>query len=228
MRSSGACELTWCGAVSADLPEPAAAVAAAVGSPSCWRRTSCDEVATRLPTLAFASFVPAVPPTRLSADVPLVAGALGWGEAVGTVPDSVPLVTGPRLALGASLRPSSAIPSEHGPAIAAAGATAAATQRADSPRTRLDRSSIAFPLILLSLGLQRANRPVFPLGSQHRVVSCATLEHQPLLDFRPLARILRDGCNKELEVTMAWKNPKIVEIALGAEINSYACADLKK
>ncbi len=26
---------------------------------------------------------------------------------------------------------------------------------------------------------------------------------------------------------MAWKTPKIVEIALGAEINSYACADLK-
>jgi len=27
---------------------------------------------------------------------------------------------------------------------------------------------------------------------------------------------------------MAWKTPKITEIALGAEINSYACADLKK
>jgi len=26
---------------------------------------------------------------------------------------------------------------------------------------------------------------------------------------------------------MTWKTPKIVEIALGAEINSYACADLK-
>jgi len=26
---------------------------------------------------------------------------------------------------------------------------------------------------------------------------------------------------------MAWKTPKIVEIVLGAEINSYACADLK-
>jgi coenzyme PQQ precursor peptide PqqA len=25
---------------------------------------------------------------------------------------------------------------------------------------------------------------------------------------------------------MAWKTPKIIEIALGAEINSYACADL--
>ena len=25
---------------------------------------------------------------------------------------------------------------------------------------------------------------------------------------------------------MTWKTPKIIEIALGAEINSYACADL--
>jgi coenzyme PQQ precursor peptide PqqA len=25
---------------------------------------------------------------------------------------------------------------------------------------------------------------------------------------------------------MAWKTPKIVEIALGAEINCYACAEL--
>jgi coenzyme PQQ precursor peptide PqqA len=26
---------------------------------------------------------------------------------------------------------------------------------------------------------------------------------------------------------MSWKTPKIVEVALGAEINSYACAGLK-
>jgi len=25
---------------------------------------------------------------------------------------------------------------------------------------------------------------------------------------------------------MAWKTPRIVEIAIGMEINSYACADL--
>ena len=31
-----------------------------------------------------------------------------------------------------------------------------------------------------------------------------------------------------MEDSMAWKAPKIVEIALGAEINSYACADLKR
>jgi len=27
---------------------------------------------------------------------------------------------------------------------------------------------------------------------------------------------------------MSWKTPKVVEIALGAEINSYACADAAK
>jgi len=27
---------------------------------------------------------------------------------------------------------------------------------------------------------------------------------------------------------MTWKAPRIVEIALGAEINSYACAEAKK
>jgi coenzyme PQQ precursor peptide PqqA len=30
----------------------------------------------------------------------------------------------------------------------------------------------------------------------------------------------------EEEREMAWKTPKIVEIALGAEINCYACAEL--
>jgi coenzyme PQQ precursor peptide PqqA len=29
-------------------------------------------------------------------------------------------------------------------------------------------------------------------------------------------------------LAMSWKSPKIVEIALGAEINSYACAEAKK
>jgi len=28
------------------------------------------------------------------------------------------------------------------------------------------------------------------------------------------------------EKAMSWKTPKIVEVALGAEINSYACAGL--
>ncbi|MGI4799299.1 MAG: pyrroloquinoline quinone precursor peptide PqqA [Janthinobacterium lividum] len=27
---------------------------------------------------------------------------------------------------------------------------------------------------------------------------------------------------------MAWKKPTVTEIALGAEINSYACADIKR
>jgi coenzyme PQQ precursor peptide PqqA len=30
------------------------------------------------------------------------------------------------------------------------------------------------------------------------------------------------------DVSMSWKAPKVVEIALGAEINSYACAEAKK
>jgi coenzyme PQQ precursor peptide PqqA len=29
-------------------------------------------------------------------------------------------------------------------------------------------------------------------------------------------------------LTMSWKAPKIAEVALGAEINSYACAEAKK
>jgi coenzyme PQQ precursor peptide PqqA len=29
------------------------------------------------------------------------------------------------------------------------------------------------------------------------------------------------------EIEMAWKTPKIVEISLGCEINSYACAEIK-
>ncbi|WP_419899183.1 pyrroloquinoline quinone precursor peptide PqqA [Roseomonas sp. USHLN139] len=29
------------------------------------------------------------------------------------------------------------------------------------------------------------------------------------------------------EARMTWKTPKIVEIALGAEINSYVCAEKK-
>ena len=30
------------------------------------------------------------------------------------------------------------------------------------------------------------------------------------------------------EVSMAWKKPKITEVALGAEINMYVCAELKR
>jgi coenzyme PQQ precursor peptide PqqA len=40
-----------------------------------------------------------------------------------------------------------------------------------------------------------------------------------LVELRPLVK---------MEDVMAWKTPKVVEITLGAEINSYACADLKK
>jgi coenzyme PQQ precursor peptide PqqA len=36
-----------------------------------------------------------------------------------------------------------------------------------------------------------------------------------------------DDLNKLVEECgMAWKTPKIIEISLGAEINSYACAEL--
>jgi coenzyme PQQ precursor peptide PqqA len=30
------------------------------------------------------------------------------------------------------------------------------------------------------------------------------------------------------EMKKTWKKPKVVEIAVGMEINSYACAELKK
>ncbi len=35
-------------------------------------------------------------------------------------------------------------------------------------------------------------------------------------------------CNHKWRFDMSWKTPKIVEIALGAEINSYACAEARK
>jgi coenzyme PQQ precursor peptide PqqA len=33
---------------------------------------------------------------------------------------------------------------------------------------------------------------------------------------------------KGRKMKKAWKKPKVVEIAVGLEINSYACAELKK
>ena len=59
--------------------------------------------------------VPAVPPTRLSAEVPVVTGAgpvppgLGVWMVPGPAPPSAPVVTGPMAGDCASLRPSSAI-----------------------------------------------------------------------------------------------------------------------
>jgi coenzyme PQQ precursor peptide PqqA len=44
-------------------------------------------------------------------------------------------------------------------------------------------------------------------------------------------RRTRQTCRKSASFggkTMSWKSPKIVEIALGAEINSYACAETSK
>lgn len=40
-----------------------------------------------------------------------------------------------------------------------------------------------------------------------------------------MLRIARENC-ENMEPMMTWKTPKIVEIALGAEINCYACAEL--
>lgn len=35
-----------------------------------------------------------------------------------------------------------------------------------------------------------------------------------------------DGSSHRGEDTMVWKTPEIVEIALGMEINAYACAEI--
>jgi coenzyme PQQ precursor peptide PqqA len=45
-----------------------------------------------------------------------------------------------------------------------------------------------------------------------------------------LAYVCGRACvnNVYWRIHMSWKTPKIVEIALGAEINSYACAEAKK
>ena len=37
-----------------------------------------------------------------------------------------------------------------------------------------------------------------------------------------------DHIRKGRNMRKAWKKPKVVEIAVGLEINSYACAELKK
>jgi coenzyme PQQ precursor peptide PqqA len=44
----------------------------------------------------------------------------------------------------------------------------------------------------------------------------------------PVSDRLRPNHHHEGNIPMAWKTPKLVEIALGAEINSYACAESKK
>jgi coenzyme PQQ precursor peptide PqqA len=44
----------------------------------------------------------------------------------------------------------------------------------------------------------------------------------------PRGRIKLVLKNPKRSNVMAWKTPKIAEIALGAEINSYACAEAKK
>ncbi len=49
------------------------------------------------------------------------------------------------------------------------------------------------------------------------------------LDFRgPFNGFIGRQPAVTLERRMAWKKPVVTEISLGAEINSYACADLKR
>ena len=49
-----------------------------------------------------------------------------------------------------------------------------------------------------------------------------------LLTFRKRRWYRQPPINTNMtEEKMSWQTPKIVEIALGAEINSYACAGLK-
>jgi coenzyme PQQ precursor peptide PqqA len=43
----------------------------------------------------------------------------------------------------------------------------------------------------------------------------------------PARRGPRPTHHRKGNMPMAWKSPKVVEIALGAEINSYACAEPK-
>ena len=55
--------------------------------------------------------------------------------------------------------------------------------------------------------------------------SALCADHQ--LDCVSTAGECRPGSEKPMEeLRMAWKTPKIVELVLGAEINSYACAEL--
>ena len=69
-----------------------------------------------------------------------------------------------------------------------------------------------------------------------RVVARATrraVVRLPMRGIMPfvLASSRANSSNKlrnNVEHAMSWKSPKIVEIALGAEINSYACAEAKK
>ena len=49
-----------------------------------------------------------------------------------------------------------------------------------------------------------------------------------MLDFSSLGRSFRRAIRQPEGMIMAWKKPTVTEIALGAEINSYACADLKR
>jgi coenzyme PQQ precursor peptide PqqA len=48
-----------------------------------------------------------------------------------------------------------------------------------------------------------------------------------MMQSRRWARV-NQGLDHRETVYMSWKAPKVTELALGAEINSYACAEAKK
>jgi len=44
--------------------------------------------------------------------------------------------------------------------------------------------------------------------------------------FRALARASRVLASTHKETHMTWKTPRVIEVAVGMEINCYACADI--
>jgi coenzyme PQQ precursor peptide PqqA len=47
------------------------------------------------------------------------------------------------------------------------------------------------------------------------------------VDRAPLQTYFRRRCHLAKETAMKWKTPVIIEIAVGLEINAYACAEVK-
>ena len=62
-----------------------------------------------------------------------------------------------------------------------------------------------------------AFRLIFPSADAKYLAACNGVD-----------AVCRAKCRKKLEDAMNWKTPKVTEIALGAEINSYACAEARK
>jgi coenzyme PQQ precursor peptide PqqA len=47
------------------------------------------------------------------------------------------------------------------------------------------------------------------------------------VDRAPLQTYFRRRCHHAEGTAMKWKTPVIIEIAVGLEINAYACAEVK-